>query len=450
MCKLKKYISKKTVFAVVMSLCFSFNMHTYAEKSISELNNEHENLKSQSEKTQDSLDGTKKEKSDILQEVERLDSELTAVQEEINELNKKLEETKKNLTENENDLKKAKEDKEAQIDIFKKRIRVMYESGNEGYLEIILESKDFSDFLKRLEYADRIIEFDQNIIDEYEETEKRIQEDIENIKIKKAEIEKLSNEEAEKKADLDKRIEEKEDMVRKLSDDEQKYLQKLQDLKDADMEIQILIQKEQARLAAKRKSTSNTNKNKTQTNSSKKSSSKKSITNKNTASKSTTNNSSVSNTSNNTPIVTEPPQDTDETTAISDDGKMQYPVPEYNNSELNEDYGYRPNPINGEDELHDGIDLKATMNTDVVAAETGTVIYSGQRGGYGNTVIIDHGDGTSTLYAHNSTLDVNVGDEVKKGQVIAKAGTTGYSTGVHVHFEVRENGKAVDPTPYLK
>ena len=89
------------------------------------------------------------------------------------------------------------------------------------------------------------------------------------------------------------------------------------------------------------------------------------------------------------------------------------------------------------------------MNSDIVAAASGTVIYAGARGGYGNTVIIDHGDGTSTLYAHNSSLTVNVGDEVSKGQVIAKAGTSGYSTGVHCHFEVRVNGTAVDPTPYL-
>ncbi len=431
---MKKTISKKAFFAVFLAIGVSFSMSVYADKSVSQLKKEQQEIKSQSEKTQSSLDGTQKEKSDVLKEVEKLDSELNVVLNELNALTEKLEQTKKSLEKNEQDLKNATASKENQFETLKQRVRVMYESGTAGYLEIVLESQDFSDFLKRLEYIERIVEFDQKIIEEYEATEKTIQDAIANIKQEKQDIERLSKEQEEKKKVLDKRIEEKQEMVKKLSSDEKKYLQKLQDLKDADKDIENLIKREQQRLAAARKEAA------------RKAAAEKAAAQKaansskaNSSSSKSNNNSSSSQNSSSSKTYTQ-----------TNNGKMQYPVPAYSGYAPNDTYGYRSSPISGTSELHSGLDLKATMNTDIVAAASGTVIYSGTRGGYGNTVIIDHGDGTSTLYGHNSSLCVNVGDEVKRGQVIAKAGTTGYSTGVHLHFEVRVNGIPTDPTPYLK
>ncbi len=122
-------------------------------------------------------------------------------------------------------------------------------------------------------------------------------------------------------------------------------------------------------------------------------------------------------------------------------GRLAHPVPAFAGHPLNDSYGPRIHPISKRKSFHAGLDLKATYGTDIVAAEAGTVIYSGSRGGYGKTVIIDHGNGLTTLYAHNSKLVVSQGESVKRGQVVAKAGSTGYSTGVHAHFEVRINGK---------
>jgi murein DD-endopeptidase MepM/ murein hydrolase activator NlpD len=99
--------------------------------------------------------------------------------------------------------------------------------------------------------------------------------------------------------------------------------------------------------------------------------------------------------------------------------------------------------------MHEGIDISVASGTPVVASATGTVIHSGWLGGYGNLVVIDHGNGLSTAYAHNSALAVVVGQQVAQGEVISYAGTTGNSSGPHVHFEVRVNGTAVDPLGYL-
>ena len=113
-------------------------------------------------------------------------------------------------------------------------------------------------------------------------------------------------------------------------------------------------------------------------------------------------------------------------------------------------FGYRIHPIFGTTIYHSGIDIGVDEGTPVHAADSGVVIYSGSGlTGYGNVVIIDHGNGLSTLYAHNSALLVSEGESVSKGQVVAYSGMTGYATGPHVHFEVRVNGSPTDPMGYL-
>ena len=99
--------------------------------------------------------------------------------------------------------------------------------------------------------------------------------------------------------------------------------------------------------------------------------------------------------------------------------------------------------------MHEGVDLAVGTGTPVGAAAAGTVIYAGWLGGYGNLVVIDHGGGLSTAYAHNSSITVSVGTRVGSGTVVALSGNTGNSSGPHVHFEVRVNGAAVDPLGYL-
>ena len=112
-------------------------------------------------------------------------------------------------------------------------------------------------------------------------------------------------------------------------------------------------------------------------------------------------------------------------------------------------FGYRVHPIHGTRRLHKGIDLSAGSGTAIAAAKGGTVISAGWLGGYGNAVVISHGNGLTTLYAHQSKVAVSVGQSVGRGQVIGYVGSTGQSTGPHLHFEVRSNGTPVDPRPYL-
>ncbi|ONI40861.1 hypothetical protein AN396_00715 [Candidatus Epulonipiscium fishelsonii] len=128
-------------------------------------------------------------------------------------------------------------------------------------------------------------------------------------------------------------------------------------------------------------------------------------------------------------------------------GAFKWPVP--NNYRISSEYGYRTSPISGNQEFHKGIDIPAPYGTPVLAATDGKVITAGWVNGFGYTIMIDHGDGLTSLYGHNSSLTVSNGEYVKQGEQVAKVGSTGYSTGNHVHFEVRIDGEHTSPWQYL-
>ena len=128
-------------------------------------------------------------------------------------------------------------------------------------------------------------------------------------------------------------------------------------------------------------------------------------------------------------------------------GELAWPVPGY--TKITSNYGMRVHPITGQYKLHTGVDISAPIGANFVAANDGIVTKAGYNTAYGNMVIIDHGGGVQTLYAHGSEILVQVGDEVNAGDEVLKVGSTGYSTGPHAHFEIRINGQTVDPLDYL-
>ena len=126
-------------------------------------------------------------------------------------------------------------------------------------------------------------------------------------------------------------------------------------------------------------------------------------------------------------------------------GSLRWPV----SGSVSSPFGYRTHPISGVRKLHTGVDISVGSGVKIVAAGKGVVILASWYGGYGHTVVIDHGGGLSTLYAHQSSLAVSVGQSVAAGDVIGYVGSTGYSTGPHLHFETRDFGVPVDPMPFL-
>ena len=128
-------------------------------------------------------------------------------------------------------------------------------------------------------------------------------------------------------------------------------------------------------------------------------------------------------------------------------GELAWPVPGY--TVISSNYGMRTHPITGVYKLHTGVDIRAPLGATFIVANDGIVTKASYNGAYGNMVIIDHGGGVSTLYAHGSEILVQVGQTVKRGEPVLKVGSTGYSTGPHAHFEVRLNGVVTNPMPYI-
>lgn len=399
-------MNKKFITALALTLCTAV---TVQGASVSELQNKRSAFRNQINQAQQNLNTTNAQKETTQTEVSKLDTELGQVQAEIQQLNTKLSETQANLEKSQKELEEATRIKEEQHDTLKKRIRVMYEHGNSRYVDVLLSAEDFGDFLTRVEYTNRLMEYDSNLLAQYEKAEKTISENVKKIEDDKKSIEEIKKQQTAKQAELDKKIAEKNAIVKQLDANVATYEAQIAELQQQDANVQSLIQKAQAEAAAQ---------------------------------------AAAANAAANEAVAAS--RGSSSNRVYNSDGKKyQYPIPAYNGYTPNSGYGYRGSPISGKQEFHTGLDLKATLNTDVVAAESGTVIYAGWRGGYGKCIIIDHGGGYSTLYAHNNVLKVSVGQQVSRGQVIAGAGTTGYSTGVHSHFEVRINGAHTNPTGYI-
>ena len=413
--------------------------------SVSQLQKQSSAFKNKISSVQSQINSTKQQKASTQSEIQELDRQLASVQAEITQLNTKIQETTANLNKSQQELKEAIATREAHYNTLKKRIRVMYEYGNSGYLEALLSSDNFSDFITRLEYTNKLVEYDNKVLKDYTHSEEVIATNVKTIAKDKKQIEDMKAEQAKKQQILDNNIARKNQIVKQLDSNQSTYEAQIADLQQQDANVQALIQKAEAEAKAREAAAAKAKadaaaKAKAAAQAAKAKSSSSSRTKSSTRSKSSSYNTGSSNTSGGSSSAT----------VYSNNGKhYQYPIPAYNGYKPNSGYGYRSSPIAGGTEFHTGVDLKATLNTDVIAAESGTVIYAGWRGGYGKCVIIDHGGGYSTLYAHNNVLKVSVGQTVQRGQVIAGAGTTGYSTGVHSHFEVRINGQHTNPTGYI-
>lgn len=384
-------IKKAIIIILVLIITINFNNYNVYANNINDLDKNKKDIQNKVKNAKNSLLNTKGQKESALKQIEILDKNLYKVEEELESVQNKLLENKKELEEITKELEKAQNKRKLQYETLKTRVRVMYEYGDMGYLQVILNSKGFTDFFRRVEYMNYIMEYDKNLFDNYKETEAVVKVKLDIINKIKQNLQKLEEDVKVKKIQAQKEINKKQELIKNLRNKESSLNEQIKDLKRADEEVTNLIRNLQSVQSGG-----------------------------------------------------------DNKVYPNGNGQLGSPVPKYANSPYNDVYGYRVNPISGKNELHSGLDLKARYGDNIVAAEDGTVIYANTRGGYGKTVIIDHGEGMTTLYGHNSKLVVKKGQKVKRGQVIAKAGSTGYSTGVHAHFEVRLNGKHTDPAPYLK
>ena len=374
------------------SLAVTSLPHIEAEaKTLTELQNERDQLSKQTKEAQQKLKEAQQKQADVEAEITAMDDVINAAQKELDSAQADLDDVTARLEASQKALEEANIKREQQFVTFSGRMRFFYENSRLSYLDILLQSEGFSDMLRRLQYIDDIMSYDQNLLTELTATQNEIKTRTEEIKVEKEQSEYLLGVAQEKMDSLDAIVAEKRRLVESYAQDEAKYNQLISSNEKASQEAQAMINK----LLAE-------------------SSSSKS-------------------------------------TYVYTGGQLNWPVPSRaaSSSSLSSGYVSRNRPIGRGSEFHTGYDIPASYGSAVVAAEAGTVIYAGWMSGYGNTIMINHGNGLVTLYGHNSSLTVSKGDTVSRGQQVAKIGSPGNSTGNHCHFEVRVNGSHTNPEPYL-
>lgn len=372
---------------IVIALICSLTVVSFAETS-SYYSNQKNAANANASQTQSKLNELDGEIDSVLQEVADLTSQIVQYEDEIQQLNTRLELLQKSIKEKEAELEEKKKTLE-------NRLVAMYMKKETTFLDVVL-SGELMNFISNQNLIKQATSYDNNLIEEVESLKKTLENE-------KQEVETIKIEKQQKTKELQTLKSQKQEKADKLTDEQKELEKKLSEYKSqaeqyAALERQAIAKEEAAKAAA-----------------------------------STTNN----NTRNTTSTVN---------TTYSG-GKLGWPCPA--SSRITSQYGYRI--LFGVRDFHTGIDIGAGMGSNIVAAESGTVILAayGWNGGYGNYIIINHGNGVTTRYAHASALYVSAGQTVTKGQVIAAVGSTGNSTGPHLHFEVRINGSHQNPLNYL-
>ncbi|HOB87950.1 MAG: peptidoglycan DD-metalloendopeptidase family protein [Bacillota bacterium] len=357
-------------------------------------------LSGQVDEAKQQLLSIKKQEKGVLAELENTEMRLEKVRSRLNSLERQIKDTEKSIAEtekglaaSEKELALAKERLEERLSVLKTRLRAMYMWGPGDYLEVLFSSSSFADFIGKYDYLRMIVESDVRCFNEIELEIQEISDQMAEVEKKKADLEKQRTklistkaEATEQESQLSREVKERESQLARIQEDRERYEKALDELEQVSRELERAIREQQAK-------------------------------------------------------------DIREGKAIPRwTGKFVMPV----QGRISSDFGMRYHPILKQNRFHSGIDIAVPTGTPVQAVADGIVIHSGWITGYGYTVIIDHGGGLSTLYGHNSSLVVKVGQSVIQGDLIARAGSTGMSTGPHVHFEVRDQGVPVNPWQWLK
>ena len=323
--------------------------------------------------------------NDIKKEIYDLDMRLSEAQIDIDNTEKEILDVLMEIDEAREKLEEAEEKRQNLNERASDRLRFIYENGELDPLEIAGECGSISDYARYRQYAEDIMKYDAELLEELKANEECLREELERIEERSEAKTALEKFKTEKEFEMAVMYEEKNRLLEEYRQDAKRAEKELAELEEAADKVYDIIV--------------NIEKNK-------------------------------------------------EFVDTYTGGELEWPVE--GRYYVSSGYVGRISPVGNGYEFHTGIDIPAPEGYEIRAAEDGTVINAGWINGYGNTVIIDHGGGISTLYAHNSSVEVENGQSVHRGDVIALCGSTGYATGSHCHFEVRVNGEHTDPWEYLK
>ena len=326
------------------------------------------------------------EQAEAQQRRQLLQAQLDAINNEIENIDKQIAYYDQEIAQKEAEQAEAEANEEAQYELFCQRVRAMEEEGTVSYWSILFNSESFSELLDRLADIDAVMAYDNQVMDELIAIREEIIALRTQLETSRAEEQAARDQQAAKQAEQQAKVAEAQELLDQINADVAEVNRQLDAESEAAAEIQAEIAQKQKQLEEQRRQNN-----------------------------------------------------------ITIDSETSYLWPLSGYYRLSSLFGYRIHPITGEAHSHTGIDIPAPGNTPILACKSGQVVTSAYHYSYGNYVVIDHGNGNSTLYAHMSSRAVSEGDMVTQGQTIGYVGTTGSSTGNHLHLEVRDNYTRVDP-----
>lgn len=370
-----------------MTLCV-FSVSVYASK-VDDLQDQKKQIDSQIKDKQSDLESNKNAQSQAQQQLDSINASLDTVQTEITRLYGELEVAEANLAKQQEEYDQIKAQLEQSQTDFQTRVCAIYKNGDISYLDVLFSSENIEDFISGFIFLSKIVEQDQKTIATIQENKVLAEEKLNELERTRNNILALQKQKESEEAAYAKQAEAKVALLDQLEGEQAALEKEIDEMASQSNSIASEINSYFASLSAE-----------------------------------------------------------DPGYTYTGSGVFTWPLSI--SGTLTSDYGYRIHPISGKRKMHTGIDLAAPAGTPILAAESGTVIrVQNLSTGYGRNVIISHGSNIATLYAHMSSVNVSAGQTVSRGQKIGGVGTTGSSTGNHLHFEVRVNGSHVSPWGYI-
>ena len=361
------------------------------QADIDKLKNNASDLSQQKKELQSKISALSDDIANNMKKKELLDSEISVLSSEISNVESQISTYAELITQTEAELLDAQEREAAQYELFCKRVRAMEERGTISYWSVLFKADNFTDLLSRLDFINEIMDSDQKVIQNLQDLQVEIEEKKSSLETQKAESEAAKAELVSKKSELNKQREAANALVAQLRASKSEYQEDMDDLSAEAEAVQAQILKLSKELAAQQ------------------------------AAQGKPSNAAL--------------------------GGYIWPV---SSRRITSTFGGRASPGGIGSTNHKGIDIGGVgYTTEIHAAKAGTVIVSQYSRSYGNYVVVSHGSGNTTLYAHMSSRKVSVGQYVNQGDVLGITGSTGNSTGPHLHFEITENGTRINPLKYL-
>lgn len=352
--------------------------------SVADMQDELDDIAKEKEALEKELDEIADHKEETLAQKEIIDQQIDELEQEAQLLEGIVGELNVQLEESRGKLATAESELSENTRLAKERIRAMYELGGTSYFEIILNSSSLHDFISRIEIVKQMSAYDKQVIDNLKNTKETIETETNAIEEKTKKQQKALSDMESNVSALESKQAQSDALIKKFNEQTAENLKALEKAEAEQAKLRAEIDK-----------------------------------------------------------------------AIANSGKQDFvggeflwPVPGYYG--ITSQFGYRYHPISGKYKYHNGTDISGSgiSGKPILAVNSGTVLIAGYNSGYGNYVVIDHGGGITSLYAHAKSLNVRAGQNVSRGDTVAYVGSTGYSTGPHLHLEFTKNGQRVDPLDY--